>query len=151
MYDHSGKALKVHGTYKLENNKILITYMKDQYGNEAPYDFYNLKYKPNNTYYYTFGTNSINSSIQNNIIKTDPYTFSSMPLMCYRVSNLSILKNNYIGYDSSVFIYSNSSYLSMQNNIISNNCSIYMDTVKLVIYNNAIHNNNILHLRNIDV
>lgn len=129
MYDHSGKALKVHGTYKIESNKVRITYMKDQYGNEAPYDFYNLKYKPNNTYYYTFGTNSINSNIQNNIIKTDPYTFGSMPLMCYRVSNLSILKNNYIGYNSRVFIYSNSNYLSMQNNIISNNCSIYMDTV----------------------
>ena len=129
MYDHSRKALKVHGTYKLENNKIRITYMKDQYGNEAPYDFYNLKYKPNNTYYYTFGTNSINSNIQNNIIKTDPYTFGSMPLLCYNNSNLSILKNNYIGYNSSVFINSNSSHLSMQNNIISNNCSIYMDTV----------------------
>ena len=146
MYDHSGKALKVHGTYKIESNKVRITYMKDQYGNEAPYDFYNLKYKLNNTYYYTFGTNSINSNIQNNIIKTDPYTFGSMPLMCYRVSNLSILKNNYIGYNSSVFIYSNSSYLSMQNNIISNNCSIYMNTAQLLIYNNAIHNNNILCL-----
>lgn len=129
MYDQFGKALKVHGTYKIEGNKVHITYMKDQYGNEAPYDFYNLKYKHDNTYYYTFGTNSINSSIQNNIIKTDPYTFSSMPLMCYSNSNLSILKNNYIGYNSSVFIYSNSSPLSIQNNIISNNCSIYMDTV----------------------
>ena len=127
MYDHSRKALKVHGTYKLENNKIHITYMKDQYGNEAPYDFYNLKYKPNNTYYYTFGKNSINSNIQNNIIKTDPYTFGSMPLLCYHNNN-SILKNNYIGYDSSVFIYSNGSNLSMQNNIISNNCSIYMNS-----------------------
>ena len=146
MYDHSGKALKVHGTYKLENNKIRITYMKDQYGNEAPYDFYNLKYKPDNTYYYTFGTNSINSNIQNNIIKTDPYTFGSMPLMCYSTSNLSILKNNYIGYDSSVFIYSNGSNLSMQNNIISNNCSIYMNSAQLLIYNNTIHNNNILRL-----
>ena len=142
MYIHSRKALKVHGTYKLENGKIRITYMKDQYGNEAPYDFYNLKYGE----LYTFGTNSINSNIQNNIIKTDPYTFSSMPLMCYSTSNLSILKNNYIGYNSSVFIYSNSSPLSIQNNIISNNCSIYMDTVQLLIYNNAIYNNNILSL-----
>ena len=123
MYDQSGKALKVHGTYKIESNKVRITYLKDQYGNEAPYDFYNLKYKPDNTYYYTFGTNSINSSIQNNIIKTDPYTFGSMPLMSY-TNNNSILKNNYIGYDSSIYL--NSTYLTMQNNIISNNCSIYM-------------------------
>lgn len=101
MYEQSGKALKVHGTYKIEGNKVRITYMKDQYGNEAPYDFYNLKY---NNGKYTFGTNSINSNIQNNIIKTDPYTFGSMPLMSY--TNNSILKNNYIGYDSS--IYSNS-------------------------------------------
>lgn len=146
MYDHSGKALKVHGTYKIEDSKVRITYMKDQYRNEAPYDFYNLKYKPDNTYYYTFGTNSINSNIQNNIIKTDPYTFGSMPLLCYSNNNLSILKNNYIGYNSSVFIYSNSSHLSMQNNIISNNCSIYMNTVQLLIYNNSIYNNNILRL-----
>ena len=62
MYDHSGNALKVYGTYKLENSKVCITYMKDQYGNEAPYDFYNLRY----TSKYTFGTNSINSNIQNN-------------------------------------------------------------------------------------
>ena len=124
MYDQSGKALKVHGTYKIESNKVRITYLKDQYGNEAPYDFYNLKY---NNGKYTFGTNLINSSIQNNIIKTDPYTFGSMPIMCYNNGN-GILKNNYIGYDSSVFIYSNGSNLSMQNNIISNNCSIYMDS-----------------------
>ena len=147
MYEQSGKALKVLGTYKIEGNKVHITYMKDQYGNEAPYDFYNLKY--NNGKYndskYTFGTNSINSNIQNNIIKTDPYTFGAMPLMCYNNSN-GILKNNYIGYDSSVFIYSNGSNLSMQNNIISNNCSIYMDSAQLLIYNNTIHNNNILRL-----
>ena len=139
MYEQSGKALKVLGTYKIEGNKIRITYMKDQYGNEAPYDFYNLKYKN----IYTFGKNSINSNIQNNIIKTDPYTFGSMPLLSYTASN-SILKNNYIGYDSS--IYSNSQYLSMQNNTISNNCSIYMKASQILIYNNIIYNNNILHL-----
>lgn len=139
MYDHSGKALKVHGTYKLENGKIRITYMKDQYGNEAPYDFYNLKYKN----IYTFGKNSINSNIQNNIIKTDPYTFGSMPLLSY-IANNSILKNNYIGYDSS--IYSNSQYINMQNNTISNNCSIYMKASQILIYNNIIYNNNILDL-----
>ena len=139
MYEQSGKALKVLGTYKIEGNKVHITYMKDQYGNEAPYDFYNLKYKN----IYTFGKNSINSNIQNNIIKTDPYTFGSMPLLSYTTSN-SILKNNYIGYDSS--IYSNSQYLIMQNNTISNNCSIYMKASQILIYNNIIYNNNILHL-----
>lgn len=144
MYNNSGNALKVYGTYKLEleGGKVRITYMKDQYGNEAPYDFYNLRY----TSKYTFGTNSINSNIQNNIIKTDPYTFKSMPLMCYSNNgNLNIL-NNYVGYNSSVFIYSNASDLVMQNNIISNNCSIYMNSPQLRIYNNAIYNNNILSL-----
>jgi hypothetical protein len=142
MYNNSGNALKVYGTYKLENSKVCITYMKDQYGNEAPYDFYNLRY----TSKYTFGTNSINSNIQNNIIKTDPYTFKSMPLMCYSNNdNLNIL-NNYVGYNSSVFIYSDASDLVMQNNIISNNCSIYMNSPQLRIYNNTIYNNNILSL-----
>ena len=122
MYDHSGNALKVYGTYKIENDKVRITYMKDQYGNEAPYDFYNLIYEQK----YTFGTNSIDSSIQNNIIKTDPYTFGSMVRILNNNSSY-IIKNNYIGYDVSLYIEipENGEII---NNIIGNNNIIEIKT-----------------------
>lgn len=115
MYDNDGKALKVHGTYKIENNKVRITYMKDQYGNEAPYDFYNLKYNE----MYTFGTNSINSSIQNNIMKTDPFILKSMPYIKYNNGNL--ITNNYIGYDTSIYVNCGGYILFQNNNIYNNN------------------------------
>ena len=138
MYDNNSKnILKVIGTYKLENDntKIHITYMKDKYGNEAPYDFYNLKYKQN----YTFGTNLINSSIQNNIIKTDPYTFYKMPIFSQNGSNSNyIIKNNYIGINNNIYIKNSN---NIQNNIIynQNNISIY-NSIKLE--NFVINNNN---------
>jgi len=94
MYDHSGNRLKVYGTYKIENNKVQITYMKDQYGNEAPYDFYNLKYNGKYTYTYTDSRDNIVNNliinpgyIKNNIIKTDPYTFFNMHIIDTSISN----------------------------------------------------------------
>lgn len=85
MYDHSGNALKVIGTYKIERNIsdidfIHITYMKDQYGNEAPYDFYNLKY--NDKFTFNMGSDASNlllitDTIKNNIIKSDPYNINA--------------------------------------------------------------------------
>ena len=97
MYNHDGNALKVYGTYKLEDSKVRITYMKDQYGNEAPYDFYNLKYNEKYTYNYTniehaqvsyLNNLIINPGyIKNNIIKTDPYTFFNMHIIDTSVNN----------------------------------------------------------------
>ena len=106
MYDHSGNALKVYGTYKLENSKVCITYMKDQYGNEAPYDFYNSRYNSGSgdNYYWTFtDTNDgeMNAlieggwSIENNIIKTNP--FKSFKLPIFINNSLTKIINNYIG------------------------------------------------------
>lgn len=151
MYNNSGNALKVYGTYKLEDSKVRITYMKDQYGNEAPYDFYNLKYNRN----YTFGTNSINPNIQNNIIKTDPYTFKSMPNIINN-SNLYIIKNNYIGHDVSLYIGipendGEEQYQQIINNIIGNNNIIKIETFRqsgiyLNISNCKICNFNIINI-----
>jgi hypothetical protein len=83
MYDHSGNALKVYGTYKLENSKVRITYMKDQYENEAPYDFYNLTYKySNREFLHTFSRihADTSTSVKNNIIKTDPFISQRIPI-----------------------------------------------------------------------
>lgn len=54
------------------DGKGVIYYMKDEYGNECPYDFKNIKFKSsksdaplinNNTYYYTFSqVNQVNSN-----------------------------------------------------------------------------------------
>ena len=106
MYNCDGNALKVYGTYKLEGSTVRITYMKDQYGNEAPYDFYNLRYNggSGDNYYWTFtDTNDgemnalIESgwSIENNIIKTNPFKSFKLPIFINNFSTKVI--NNYIG------------------------------------------------------
>jgi len=78
VYDHSGNALKVYGTYIINksNKTVKITWLKDKYGNEAPYDFYNLKY--NKKFTFNMGGDASNlllitNTVKNNIIKSDPY------------------------------------------------------------------------------
>ena len=68
MYDHDGNSLNVYGTYDIVKNnvtihkikhEIKITSLKDNNGNEAPYDFYNLKYKQNYTFTNKNGKNAV--------------------------------------------------------------------------------------------
>jgi hypothetical protein len=73
------------------NGKGVIYYMKDENGNEAPYDFKHIKFKhPNDTvtypnYYYTFtylssdSDNSISEKCYNNVIK-EYYNFGKLQL-----------------------------------------------------------------------
>ena len=136
------------GTYKIINPSTIkpfihITYMKDQYGNEAPYDFYNLKY--NDKFTFTAeGENALlntDKNIANNIIKTDPYTFGSMPIFSQDGSDGSyIIKNNYIGFDNDINIMIDKN-INIQNNIIynQNNISINDD---INLENFVINNNN---------
>ena len=94
MYDHDGNALKIYGTYKLEDDKIRITNMKDQYGNEASYDFYNLTYKYHGTkFLHTFSRIHANTStnVKNNIIKTDPFISQCIPIFDITVESGSHL------------------------------------------------------------
>jgi len=156
MYDHSRNALKVIGTYKIERNSsdidlIHITYMKDQYGNEAPYDFYNLKY--NNKFTFNKGSDSSNyllitNSIKNNIIKSDPYSIEKQITICSS-SNGPAIYNNYIGYNSIINIddasYNNTYFY---NNIIYNDCSIYIKGNSTVCQcsNSIIDSSNIINL-----
>ena len=153
MYD--GNALKVYGTYKLEGDKIRIIYMKDKYGNEAPYDFYNLKYNDK----YTFNKGNtisnyllITDSIKNNIIKSDPYSVKKQITICSN-SNTPEIYNNYIGYNSIINIddaLHNNTYF--YNNIIYNDCSIYIkgcsDICQCI--NTIIDSSNIINLNGYD-
>lgn len=93
IYDNNGNALKVYGTYKLEGSKVRITYMKDQYGNEAPYDFYNLTYKYNREFLHTFSRiyADTSTSVKNNIIKTDPFISKCIPIFNITVDSGSPL------------------------------------------------------------
>ena len=46
------------------NGKGVIYYMKDEYGNECPYDFKNIQFKRENTYYYTFSWVDENNTVK---------------------------------------------------------------------------------------
>ena len=46
------------------NGKGVIYYMKDEYGNECPYDFKNIQFKRDNTYYYTFSWVDENNAVK---------------------------------------------------------------------------------------
>ena len=157
MYDHLGNSLDVHGKYDIVGNagskKIRITWLKDKYGNEAPYDFYNLTYTPTNTNENNSNTNENNytftyvagegtyynenallnptfkDKIRNNIIKTNPFNdnFDMIVFrMCKNDANNKI-ENNYIGNNNYIFV--TGSTVIFYNNIIhnSNNMALYED------------------------
>ena len=46
------------------NGKGVIYYMKDEYDNECPYDFKNIEFKRDNTYYYTFSWVDENNAVK---------------------------------------------------------------------------------------
>ena len=141
MFDNNLNPQKVYGNYKIvldDNiNKIQITYLKDNNGNEAPYDFKNLAYRiSNNTpHYLTFE----NVTALNNIIKTNPYNSSIMPVFASYQNSNSIVKNNYIGYDCSIFILTQ--YLAFINNIIKGNNIMYVKNNSNIDIKNMIMNN----------
>lgn len=150
MYDHLGNSLDVHGKYDIIDNagskKIRITWLKDKYGNEAPYDFYNLTYTPadtnKNNYTFTYvggeGTYynenallkpTFKDKIRNNIIKTNPFNDNTNMIifrMCQNGGNNKI-ENNYIGNNNQIFV--TGSTVIFYNNIIHNfnNIALYED------------------------
>jgi len=115
MYDHNGNSLNVYGTYDIVQNvekyEIKITLLKDSSGNEAPYDFYNLKYKYSDDDASCLTFNNVD--YYNNIIKTNPYITKYMPVFYSNTTNHDHgeISNNYIGYDCSIFIKNESTLL----------------------------------------
>ena len=96
--------------YDFENN--VITYMKDEYGNEAPYDFKNI-ISPRTSYLFKSQTNtdqSLTGKCTNNTVNS---TFPTVELM--RDTAYPDICYNYIGYDSSNI------YVIGSNNTIMNN------------------------------
>lgn len=156
MYDgiNTDNPLNVYGTYELtDSGKIRITYLKDQYGNEAPYDFYNLKMKgrekPGDLYYYNTTFYKINTTIRNNIIKTNPFICGYMPVITlyppYDETGSYKVSNNYIGYNCSIYIDSFNDSLTFENNIIDSSNIIDIkqdDDYSTTITNMIMHNNN---------
>lgn len=148
--------------YDFENN--VITYMKDEYDNEAPYDFKNI-ISPRTSYLFNYNNTdySLTGKCTNNTVNSTWHNISF-------VNTTSTQKNiqyNYIGYDSSnivindghnnkvlnhtqnVAIYGNNNYMGNNNNdviiktdnniIKNNNVSINIDISSA---NNTIGNYN---------
>ena len=85
-----------------DNGKGVIYYMKDEYGNEAPYDFKNILYLKDGKEVPTFGANC-----SNNIIKE------------YKVDNIINLPNITFGDNCTGNTFGN----DCKNNTFQNNCS----------------------------
>lgn len=132
--------------YDFENN--VITYMKDEYGNEAPYDFKNI-ISPRTSYLFKSQTDtdySLTGKCTNNTVNSSWHNISF-------VNTTSTQKNiqyNYIGYDSSNIVindgYNNKILNHTQNVVIyGNNNYIGNNNNDVIIKtdNNIIKNNNV--------
>lgn len=173
IYDKNNNPLNVHGQYELMDNltKLKITYLKDQYGNEAPYDFYNLKFKKNRkknrdvlTYTFNCGDmvtlapygdgnllllNDSKGRITNNIIKYNPFIENPNNIFSINIHYaepdifMHDIKNNQFGDNTTLIIYCLGGDLC--NNYIENNCNIVPSTIyggEMCISNSIIGNNN---------
>lgn len=124
--------------YDFPSNKL--TFMKDEFGNEAPFDF-----KLNKTFKLNGSDYSISGKCRNNVIKSDKISGT--------IINVSIngdtVYNNYIGYDSSC----KEAYrvTNAQNNYIghcvyfkfiegTSKNNIKLDSSVLIINDNKLHN-----------
>ena len=145
MFDSSYNRLHVHGNYVItDNDKIKITYLKDDDNNEATYDFKNLLYRSSfhNTYVKTF-TNI--QEIKNNIIKINPFISGIMPCFIGNINSSNIVENNYIGSNTSLFLQCDEyGKLVFRNNIIMNDNDISINCTSLNIQNTVINNNNFI-------
>ena len=109
----------------VNNGKGVIYYMKDEWDNECPYDFKNIKFKPfgfdDNVMYYTFGQydttdSSLNGNCYNNIVKD--YTNSGKT----RINLIHFGDNccfNTIGNDN----FNNTFGNGCENNIFGDDCN----------------------------
>jgi len=109
-----------------ENGKGVIYYMKDEFNNDVPYDFKNIKFLKNSVWLYTFGgttDDSLTGNSYGNIIKE------------YKSSNKLSLSFNTFG-DSCYFnTFGNSCY----SNTFGNNCNF--NTFGNYCYSNTFGNN----------
>ncbi len=135
-----------------ENGKGVIYYMKDEYGNECPYDFKNIQfnissyqYHPDYEYAYTFtdydGNDlSLSANTRNNIIKKMTTSGSGLQSLNATVFVCSAIHNNSFEENSSNNLFWVSSYYynnigrAFQNNLIA----APTDSDRAPIHNNTI-------------
>lgn len=138
----------------------VIYYMKDERGNEAPYDFKNAKvwdYKRSN-YYYTFSGNNLDYStdlsVVNNVIKESP------TLSIHYNLNTAGLRNTYVGYNNNDIIIAtdqNATSAPLNIHVGNDNSSTYINNsynIKLDNSNtsvNIVGNNNIIESGNTNI
>lgn len=127
----------------------VITYMKDEKNNEAPFDF-KFRKQGNGSYLFTLlqgdagDISSSNPNVKNNIIKSDSTNIE------FRSNG--IIMNNFIGYDNTDIYITNGN-----NNIIGNgnsNISIFSNNNEISNYNSSINlkgSNNQINDNNINV
>ena len=105
-------------------SKYMITHLKDEYGNEAPYNFKQIKQK-NNKYLFNNGSTDFSTTgkcLNNKIMSYDNISFN----IDY-VNNNTYIKNNYIAPDNSSIYIHNFWHTSIDNiTLNSSNSSIHI-------------------------
>ncbi len=114
--------------YDFDNN--VITYMKDEYGNEAPYDFKNI-ISPRTSYLFKHNNSdySLSGKCVNNVVNS---TFPTVEVINDKSTQIDI-HCNYIGCDSSNVHIINGN----NNTVMNNNVDVYISG-----NNNQVGNNN---------
>lgn len=122
----------------------MITYLKDEYGNEAPYNFKYLKTKRNK---YLFDNNSTDFSTTGKCLNNKIMSYDDIYFDVRNAGTNMYIKNNYIAPGNSTIIISNNyNYQNIENITINSSNSI------IIIRNSAgvtIGNNNVdVHIDN---
>lgn len=125
------------------NGKGIIYWMKDEWGNECPYDFKNIQYKYNNKWMYTFN----DTTDSNNIVDGSIQGYTN------NITNNKIksrYNNNKYGIATNIFnigCHHNTLKNNCYNNIFGNGCMY--NVLEINCYNNIFGNscnNNILKI-----
>lgn len=145
IYDpQQNKFLDITGKFEIDSSLLKITYLKDKYNNEAPFDFYNITY--NNDYMFNYNNENAllneNFNIKNNKINLNIYNSNNSGFIIFDIqdnTNVSI-SNNTIGEYNDIIVKTNifeNNEIGNNNQIISRSKQVQFKNV-LIDYNNTI-------------
>ena len=100
------------------NGKGVIYYMKDEWGNECPYDFKNIQFKKSDVFLYTFGgttDNSLTGGCHHNTMME--YTLNSVLTLNFNTFGTSCYSNTFGSY-----CYSNTFGTNCNYNMLDSGC-----------------------------
>ena len=104
-----------------QNGKGVIYYMKDEYSNEAGYDFKNILFTRDNVDYYTFSaTNDLNVIVDESLWGTRDAVYGNKIAPCYDTDEKGYILNNIIFCGQSI---ATGSIANFYNNTFAANCS----------------------------